>query len=185
MMETERLILRQWQASDLHPYAIMTADPLVMRFFPALLSTEESHAQANRARALIENNGWGFWAVELKGSGQFIGFVGLHSQNAESGFPFAPMVEIGWRLRADAWGKGYAPEAAMAALTYAFETLKLPCVYSFTTLANEPSKRVMQKIGMRNTGHTFSHPHLSTDHALSPHCLYQITRAEFLKLTNG
>lgn len=96
--DTERLRLRQWQASDRAPFAALNADPAVMAFFPSLLTRAESDAMADRCASLITQRGWGFWAVELRRSGEFIGFVGLHQPSAE--LPFAPCVEVGWRLAA-------------------------------------------------------------------------------------
>lgn len=180
-METRRLILRQWTVTDYQPYAYLNADPHVMRYFPDTLSQDESIKQAQLIQDLIEQRGWGFWAVELKQTGQFIGFVGLHYQNEYSGIPRVPFVEIGWRLAADFWGKGYAPEAAQKALEFAFENLAISQVYAFTALANTPSQRVMTKIGMSNIHQDFDHPKISKTHPLARHCLYKITRREWLK----
>jgi RimJ/RimL family protein N-acetyltransferase len=94
--ETDRLRLRQWLATDREPFAALNADPRVMEFFPATLDRATSDAMANYCEALIAERGWGFWAAEVKGSGQFIGFVGLHTPSSE--LPFSPCVEIGWRL---------------------------------------------------------------------------------------
>lgn len=178
-LESERIRLRQWRDSDLDEYARLCGDPHVMRYFPAPLSREESDHQADIIRTLITDRGWGFWAAELKETGEFMGFVGLHRQEADSGIPEAPFVEIGWRLAAEYWGKGYAPEAAQVALKYAFETLDAPAVYAFTTLTNEPSQRVMRKIGMVNVNQDFDHPKLSSDHPLVRHCLYKITNIQW------
>ncbi len=95
-LQTERLILRQWQDSDDDPFATLNADPEVMRHFPSTLNRDESDKLANRIRNNIADNGWGFWAVQGKGSGQFIGFVGLNRPQAD--LPFNPCVEVGWRL---------------------------------------------------------------------------------------
>ncbi|MFM2484323.1 GNAT family N-acetyltransferase [Celerinatantimonas yamalensis] len=176
-METQRLVLRQWRRDDYAHYAKLNADQQVMRYFPTTLSKQQSNLQAQRIQHLIAENGWGFWAVELKSTGQFIGFVGLHRQAEDSGIPNAPFVEIGWRLAAEFWGEGYAPEAAEKALEFAFNTLAVPCVYAFTALANIPSQRVMEKIGMVNTHQDFNHPQLATGHWLERHCLYQMTRS--------
>ncbi|MGR5064094.1 GNAT family N-acetyltransferase [Photobacterium sp. DNB22_13_2] len=179
-LETDRLILRQWKSEDYPIYAMINADPDVMSYFPATLSRQESDAQAARITQLITEKGWGFWAAELKSTGQFIGFVGLHSQDQHSGIPNAPFVEIGWRLAKEHWGKGYAPEAARRALQYAFEHLRSPSVYAFTALPNTPSQRVMDKIGMANIGQDFNHPKLPHGHSLQRHCLYQITQETWL-----
>jgi len=102
-LNTKRLRLRQWQQTDLKPFAAINADPQVMEFYPKLMSEEESNQTAERFQDLIEQNGWGFWAIEDLKSSEFLGFVGLHKPNLP--YPFAPCVEIGWRLKRDAWGK--------------------------------------------------------------------------------
>ncbi|PSU35811.1 GNAT family N-acetyltransferase [Photobacterium lutimaris] len=179
-LETDRLILRQWKIDDSPDYAKLNADPTVMQYFPGVLSLQESNAQAARITQLIAENGWGFWAAELKSTRKFIGFVGLHRQDEHSGIPNAPFVEIGWRLAKEYWGNGYAPEAARKALQYAFEQLRVPSVYAFTSLPNTPSQRVMSKIGMINIGQDFDHPKLPQGHSLQRHCLYQITQETWL-----
>ncbi|MCG9647312.1 GNAT family N-acetyltransferase [Vibrio brasiliensis] len=181
MIETERLILRQWRDSDLPSYRDLNADHNVMRYFPSLLNSEQSDAQAEIIRQLIEQRGWGFWAVEVKQTQEFIGFVGLHQQAADSGIPNSPLVEIGWRLAEKFWGNGYAPEAARAALDYAFNQLELEQVYSFTALQNHPSQQVMKKLGMVNIDEDFDHPKLPSGHRLQRHCLYRITRDQWIQ----
>ncbi|WP_203835839.1 GNAT family N-acetyltransferase, partial [Winogradskya humida] len=118
MLRTDRLLLRQWLPSDRAPFAAMNADPVVMRHFPATLTAAESDAMADRLSAAIASRGWGFWAVELIATGDFCGFVGI--QPVPAALPFAPAVEIGWRIAPAYWGQGLAPEAARAAITYAF-----------------------------------------------------------------
>jgi RimJ/RimL family protein N-acetyltransferase len=92
---TEHLLLRQWKIADREPFAALNADPRVMAYFPAPLTRAESDAMADRCQKLIDERGWGFWAVELKTTCEFIGFVGLHIPSAE--LPFSPCVEVGWR----------------------------------------------------------------------------------------
>lgn len=138
--ETERLILRQWLPSDRAPFAELNADPEVMRYFPATLSREESDALADRAQAMIERHGWGFWAVEQKEDGDFIGFVGLNIPAVD--LPFNPCVEVGWRLAQASWGQGYATEAARACLQVGFQQLYLAEIVSlrqWQTGAHGPS----------------------------------------------
>ncbi|MGR6870918.1 GNAT family N-acetyltransferase [Pseudomonas sp. HK3] len=178
-METQRLTLRQWKESDLPIYASMNANPDVMHYFPSVLTENQSNAQAQRGQLAIDKQGWGFWAVEIKASGQFIGFVGLNNIVEESGFPNAPFVEIGWRLSNDHWGKGYATEAAKESLKYAFDCLQLQKVCAFTALQNLPSRRVMEKLGMHDNKQTFYHPALAESHELSKHCLYTITKSQW------
>lgn len=168
---TPRLHLRQWQPQDRAPFAAMNADPEVMRHFPAPLRPEESDAVADLCQQLIDLFGWGFWALELKATGEFIGFCGLHTP--VDPLPFAPCVEVGWRLARPFWGQGYATEAATAALQVAFEHLSLEQVVSFTALDNQRSRAVMERLGMRPDGQ-FEHPALPEGHPLRPHWLYRM-----------
>jgi len=142
--ETDRLRLRQWLATDREPFAALNADPRVMEFFPATLDRATSDAMADYCEALIAKRGWGFWAAEVKGSGQFIGFVGLHTP---SELPFSPCVEIAWRLAFKHWGKGFASEAASGALQVGFGLLNLPEIVSFTAVRNLRSRAVMERLG--------------------------------------
>lgn len=175
MIETKRLILRQWQDSDREPFAQLNADAEVMRYFPAVLTRKQSDAMVDKINCLFAENGWGLWAIEVKQKKQFIGFVGLHSHD-DVNIPQTPFVEIGWRLAKAHWHKGYAFEAANACLDYAFHGLMLDVVYSFTALQNEPSWRLMEKLGMHNTHQNFDHPKIDKEHELVRHCLYRIER---------
>ncbi len=168
--ETDRLILRSWKPEDLSLFCAMNKDERVMRFFPGILTEEQTESFYNRILAEFERNGWGLYAVELKSKGLFIGYVGLH----EIGFDadFAPGVEIGWRLAADYHNQGLATEAAKAVLEIAKKN-RLTKLCSFTAKHNAPSERVMQKIGMTKVGE-FEHPNLSTVSPLRTHVLYQI-----------
>lgn len=183
ILEAERLILRQWRDEDYSLYARLTSDPEVMRYFPSLLSEEQSIEQADKLKNKIAERGWGFWAVELKASEEFIGFIGLNAVDADSGIPHAPMIEVGWRLLAAHWGKGYATEGAKRAIQFAFEDLDANAIYSFTALVNKPSQHVMIKAGMKNTGEDFDHPLLTPNDVLSRHCLYCIEREAWLHPT--
>ncbi|HBV75745.1 MULTISPECIES: GNAT family N-acetyltransferase [Vibrio] len=173
-INTPRLLLRQWNESDLAPFIQMGQDPDVMRFFPSVLTQDESEALMKKIMALIDENGWGFWAVEIKETKEFIGFVGLNA--VENDLPCTPFIEIGWRINKPFWGQGFAPEAAKAALEYAFTELNQKSVYAFTAKQNSPSRRVMSKIGMVNTRNDFDHPKLPDGHILQRHCLYCIGR---------
>jgi RimJ/RimL family protein N-acetyltransferase len=175
--ETVRLRLRQWREDDRAPFAALNADPAVMAHFPAMLSREQSDAAFDRLREAIASRGWGLWAAERREDGRFLGFVGLAP--APEDLPIAPAIEVGWRLAREAWGAGYASEAAHEALRIAFETLELPEVVSFTALPNRRSMAVMQRIGMREDG-GFEHPRIPEGHALRPHRLFRISREEFL-----
>jgi len=175
--DTERLRLRQWYTADREPFAVLNADPKVMEFFPALLSRAESDAVVDRCMAHIAEHGWGLWAVEIRNTREFIGFVGLNIPAYE--LPFSPCVEIGWRLAAEFWGKGYATEAARGALRAGFEQLGLPEIVSFTAVGNIRSRSVMERLGMCDTGETFEHPNVLEGHALRKHCLYRLSREQY------
>src|SRR5579872_1963044 len=107
---TKRLILRPWRESDLEPFAALNADPRVMEYFLARLSREESDQMVKKVQAKIEEQGYGWWAVSVPGVAEFIGFIGLNYADYLTHLP--PVVEIGWRLGAEYWGKGYATEGA-------------------------------------------------------------------------
>jgi RimJ/RimL family protein N-acetyltransferase len=174
VLKTKRLILRQWCDEDYRPFAQINADTRVMEFFPNILSRVESDDLTNRCRELIDERGWGFWAVELKEGSDFIGMVGLNEPQHR--LPCSPCIEVGWRLDYKHWGKGYATEAGKRALRYAFETLLLIEVVAFTSLKNKRSIEVMKRLGMVNVDQDFDHPALTPDHPLSKHVLYSISQ---------
>lgn len=170
-LRTERLFLRDWQQSDRDPWAAMNADPEVMRYFPKPLDRQEADAMVDRMSARLAENGWGLWAVEH--DGEFLGFTGLALQTFEA--HFTPAVEIGWRFARHAWGKGFATEAARAALDHAFTVLELPEIVSMTTVANTRSRAVMQRLGMTTTpADDFDHPNVPVGSPVRPHVLYRI-----------
>jgi RimJ/RimL family protein N-acetyltransferase len=154
-----------------------TTNPVVMEFFTAPLAPAESDALADRIRSGIAENGWGLWAVEIQDVAPFIGFVGL--SRATSSVPIAPCIEIGWRLGADHWGKGYASEAALAALDYGFNTLNLDEIVSFTAATNNRSRTVMERIGMTFAAETFEHPRVPEGNPLRTHVVYRLTGAKW------
>jgi RimJ/RimL family protein N-acetyltransferase len=168
------MLLRQWKSEDRDPFAQLNADPRVMEYFPSPLSRKGSDAMADRCEALIRERGWGFWAVELKGNGEFIGFVGLHIPTAD--LPFSPCVEIGWRLAYNHWRQGLASEAARQAIRIGFDLLKLPEIVSFTAVGNHRSRAVMERLGMQPSG-TFNHPQVPPENLLQLHCLYRLSRS--------
>jgi ribosomal-protein-alanine N-acetyltransferase len=152
---TERLVLRRWTDEDREPFAELNADPEVMRFFPTVMTKQESDAMVDRIEQGFENNGFGLWAVEI--DGRFAGLTGLNRTSFET--PMGPHVEIGWRFASWAWGHGYASEAATRVLAAAFENFGLTEVYSFTTETNVRSEAVMKRIGMsRRADLDFDHP---------------------------
>jgi RimJ/RimL family protein N-acetyltransferase len=144
-IDSERLVLRDWRDSDLAPWAAMNADPSVREFLGPALTAEQAEASARNFQDDLMRYGYGFWAVEVRETGEFIGFTGLDRVDEES-----PVdgVEIGWRLARPAWGHGYATEAARAALAYGFDTLALPEILAITTATNTRSQAVMRRLGM-------------------------------------
>jgi RimJ/RimL family protein N-acetyltransferase len=144
-LRTDRLLLRAWRESDLVPWAAMNADPEVRAYFPELLTTEQSDASVARFQADLDRRGWGWWAVEVRATGEFIGFCGLDP--VEDDMPFTG-VEAGWRLTRTAWGHGYATEAARAVLDFGFRRLALDEILAVTVATNLRSQAVMRRIGM-------------------------------------
>jgi len=182
-LETERLLLRQWRDEDFAPFAELNADPVAMEYFPAPLQRDESDAMAEECRQLIAERGWGLWATCVKHDGCFVGFVGLHRPRPD--FPLSPCVEIGWRLRREHWGNGYATEAATRVLRFAFEDLALEEVASFTTVSNYRSRAVMERLGMVNTRRNFMHPDVAPNHPVAEHVLYKLRRSAWLEKATG
>ena len=161
MIRTERLVLRQWRDADKEPFAALNADPEVMEHFPSTLTREQSDAFVERAALTIASRGWGLWAVEA--AGEFVGFVGLNEPDFMAG------IEVGWRLRREAWGRGYATEAGRAAIAYGFDELRLDEIISFTTTTNLRSQRVMQRLGMtHDPADDFDHPFIAEGRPLRP-----------------
>lgn len=174
-IRTERLVLRRWRDEDVEPFAAMNADPRVMEFFPKLATREETAAMVGRLRAHFEAHGFAMWALELPGIEPFIGFAGLVHVSFEA--PFTPAVELGWRLAHAHWGRGYATEAARAALRVGFERVGLREIVAFAAAGNRRSTRVMEKLGMtRDPAGDFDHPRSPPDSPHQRHVLYRIAR---------
>lgn len=179
-LRTSRLLLRRWRDEDRPHFAAMNADPAVMRFYPAPMTRQESDAMADRIAAGFDAHGFGLWAVEIPGVALFAGYVGLARPAWEA--HFTPCVEMGWRLAAAHWGKGYAPEAAARCRDEGFVVLGLKELVAFTVPRNAPSRRVMEKIGMvHDAAGNFDHPRLAAGHPLQRHVLYRIDRAVWLE----
>jgi ribosomal-protein-alanine N-acetyltransferase len=182
-LTTPRLRLREWSDADLEPFAAMNADPRVMAFFPSVLSRAESDAAADRIRSRLARRGFGLWPVELRGQADadgppFIGVIGLSL--VELAVPFAPCVEVGWRLLPAYWGQGYATEAARAAMTFGYTQAGLEEIVSFTAVLNLPSQRVMQRLGMRRAPEDdFLHPLIAPGHPLQPHVVYRQKQSDW------
>lgn len=157
LFTSERLGFRDWLNEDLEVFAALNADEDVMEHFPKPLTKEETAAFIKRLQKLYSDRGYTYFAVELLDTGELIGFIGLAYQDYE--VECFPAVDIGWRLKKSAWGKGYATEGAQRCLAYAFNELKLDSVIAICPIRNSKSQQVMKKIGMTKMG-VFKHPRL-------------------------
>lgn len=179
-LHTPRLRLRQWRESDHAPFAALNVDPEVTRYLRGPLDRCASDALIGRIEAGFGQHGFGLWAVEIRSSGEFVGFTGLAWQTFEA--PFTPAVEVGWRLARSAWGQGFATEAARASVEFGFARSGLQEIVSMTTRTNDRSRAVMRRLGMTNDpGDDFEHPLLAPDHPLRPHVLYRLTRSGWVQ----
>ena len=177
-VETERLLLREFLDRDREPFATLNADPRVMEHFPGRLTRDESDAFVDRMGERWAQDGLGLWAVERREDGGFLGFTGLAPPRFEASF--TPCVEVGWRLAVDAWGHGYATEAARASLRFGFERRGLDEILSWTVPANVRSRAVMERIGMtHDEADDFDHPSLPVGSPLRRHVLYRISREQW------
>jgi RimJ/RimL family protein N-acetyltransferase len=175
-LRTQRTLLRNWVDADLEPWVAMNADPEVRRYFSFVATREQALAEAQRARTNLTRRGWGPWVLEVPGVLPFAGFVGLFVPAWSA--HFTPAVEIGWRLPREAWGQGYASEAAAAAAAFALDMLQLDELVAITSPDNLPSRRVMTRIGMQHdTEGDFAHPAIAADHPLNRQVLYRLQRA--------
>ena len=177
MIQTERLLLRQWRDEDREPFAALNADPEVMEFYQSTLTRDESDASFDRINGHLDRNRWGLWAVEIAETKEFAGYTGLWPAN----FPahFTPAVEVGWRLARPHWGHGYATEAARAAIEYGTTVINLDEILSFTSEINHRSRRVMEKLGMtHDPSEDFEHPGVPEGHVLRRHVLYRLQKPQ-------
>ena len=181
ILETPRLILREWKDSDRNLFREINADSKVMEFFPFRRSHAESDEALEKVNDMIRLSGFGFYALELKATAEPIGFCGIAPTNLDGVFPLGTM-EIGWRLATRFWGNGYVTEAANALLAMAFEDKGMPEVVSFAVEANHRSTAVMQRLGLiRDASRDFDHPRVPDSHPhLIPHVTYYLTREQWL-----
>lgn len=175
---SDRLGFRRWQPADTAPFAALNADPTVMQYFPSTQTLAQTEDRIQRIHADFAKYGRGLYAVDVLATQEFIGFIGFLLAGEEYGLPFTPCDEIGWRLKQAAWGKGYATEGAKRCLAYGFEELELTEVYAWTAIPNQPSERIMQKIGMQKHGE-FDHPKLEKGSWLEQHVVYRISTIEW------
>lgn len=173
-MRTSRLALRRWQEADVEAFADLAADPAVMEFLRPLAEPGACAAWIAVVHAHWRKHGFGQWVVEIPGEASFIGVVGLSTIAYQA--HFTPAVEVAWRFARAYWGRGYATEAAHAALDYGFETLSLTEIVAVTVPANLRSRRVMERLGMiRTPEDDFNHPNIP-DGPLKRQVLYRLRR---------
>ena len=174
-LETDRLIIREWEDRDRDPYARFVSDPEVRRYYLETLNRQQADAVLDRFIEFYRRDGFGNLPVERKSDGAMIGYVGIIPVNMT--IRGNPPVEIGWLLGKQYWGQGYAPEAARAWIAQAFNTLGMTEIVAWTATSNLPSQRVMQKLGMtRDPQDDFLHPKVPDGHPLQPHFLYRLAR---------
>jgi RimJ/RimL family protein N-acetyltransferase len=173
--ETGRLRLRTWEDADETPFYELMNTPAVMRWLGGLQSPEEWNAGYQRLRGYERDYGFTFWLVERRSDGAILGFCGLKRANAPGADAIAGEVEIGWRLREDAWGQGYAREAAIASLDLAFGRFAAPQVVAVTALANLPSQGMMKRLGMaRREDLDFVDQRFPADSEVNPQIVFTI-----------
>lgn len=170
-LRTDRLLMRRWLESDREPFAALNADQETMRFFPATIDRPASDAFVDVIESRFELQGYGLWALEVTETAEFIGFTGLNPM--PDGVPGAGGTEVGWRLARYAWHRGYATEAATAALDVAFGGVGMKEIWSMTAVLNEPSQAVMRRLGLTEVAR-FDHPRVPAGHPLRPHVTYYL-----------
>lgn len=182
-LSATRLRLRPWNETDRLPFAAMHADPIVMQFMPAVLDDDQCRVLVERNLEHWRAHGFGLWSLEVKASQTFVGYAGLLRTSFVA--PFTPSVEIAWMLSRDAWGQGYAIEAARAICQRAFDDLGIDELVSFTASENYRSRRVMERLGMnRDEAQDFDHPRLPDGHPLRRHVLYRLTQARWREVAD-
>ncbi len=178
-LESERLVLRSFTEADAAPMAGIDADPEVMRFYPSVRTRDETDAMIASIMATEAREGFSFMAADYRPTGEFVGLIGMSviGEPLRSTLKGRPRVEIGWRFAKSFWGTGLAPEGARVLLDHAWSVLGLEEVVAFTFEGNQPSRRVMEKLGMtRDPDGDFRHTSLPEDHPISRHVLYRIAR---------
>ncbi|MCW3838010.1 GNAT family N-acetyltransferase [Sphingomonas canadensis] len=175
MIETDRIILRKWRPADLDPFAAMCADPRVMATLGPVMTRDETAALIARVEDIGNRYGMTFWAMEQRADGTFLGWCGL--KPGAAGTPIEQDMEIGWRLRYEVWGRGYAREAAQASLRWAWDNTGTASVAAITTPGNKRSWGLMERLNMdRAHGQDFDHPDVPDGSPLKRHITYRILR---------
>jgi RimJ/RimL family protein N-acetyltransferase len=179
---SERLIIRNWEDRDRDIFHLINSDDRVMEFYPFRRTRAESDEWFETWQREVAQTGLGQFAVELRATGECVGYCGVKHPHVEPCLP-AETVEIGWRLAPQFWGKGYATEAAEQSLQYGFETLGLPEIVSFAVEANQRSTAIMNRLGFRrDASGDFDHPRVPDTHPhLKRHVLYRLSAQDWRK----
>jgi RimJ/RimL family protein N-acetyltransferase len=177
MIETERLRLRNWRQGDGEQFREHCNRPNVMRWLGGVRTPEFMDEVVGRFVAWQEERGFTFWVVERKEDCAFLGFCGLKIADGVNS-TVAGEIEVGWRFREDAWGKGYAKEAAIASLDHAFDKLAAPRVVALTVVGNEMSWGLMKRLGM-TLRPELEYVDLAWPDSMNPTIVYVITRQEW------
>ncbi len=168
LFKTERLGIRNWRENDLYEFAKMGQDEEVMKYFPSLLSEQQTLSLMERMEKQFDDRAYAYLAVEILDNQEFIGMIGMSNQKYDIKLDhtdegLSEFVDIGWRLKRAAWGKGYATEGARAWMKYGFEKINLETIYSVAPVINIASQNVMKKIGFDKIGE-FNHPKIELSH---------------------
>lgn len=178
--ETERLRLRTWDDARWESFVRDTNTPAVMRWLGGVFSPEQMAAARARLDSYQADFGFTFWAVERKADNALLGFCGLKRANAAGAEPLHGEVEVGWRLREEAWGQGFAKEAAIASLDLAFDRFGAERVIAFTAKGNLPSQGLMTRLGMRHwPGHDYIDQRFPAHAAVNPQVTFGITAEDW------
>jgi RimJ/RimL family protein N-acetyltransferase len=143
VIDTPRVRLRCWREADREPFAAMHAHPDVMRDAGGPIDRAASDAKLDRYAAMFSRFGFCRWAVESR-DGRFLGYAGIMPSPEDH--PLGPHFDIGWRLSRSEWGRGYATEAARAALHDVFTRVGLDEVIAYTAPDNLRSQAVMDRL---------------------------------------
>jgi RimJ/RimL family protein N-acetyltransferase len=174
-LKTERLLLRPWQRKDREPFAAMNADREVMHYFLGPMSRQQSDEAVDRYLASFERDGVSFLVAEMRDTKAFAGIIGMQVMRDVLPNLAQPAFEIGWRLNREHQGKGLATEGARKIVDFAFNHFFLDEVVAITAIANTPSRRVMEKLGMKHRADfDFIPPRMPSQHLYARHTLYEL-----------
>lgn len=177
-IETERLVLRSWQADDVDAFLVVNSDPEVMATLGPVMNRDQVAATIARMQGIEAEHGHCFWAMVRQLDNRLIGWCGAIRGSAPT---IVGKPEIGWRMARDCWGHGYATEAAAVTLDWLFGNRPDDAAWAITTPANRGSRAVMERLGMEYLQELdFDHPGIPVDDPLLRHVTYRIGREQWL-----